>query len=125
MTPATSVHPGITITATKQPANTKESSILWGAHDSREETAEPTPRTTDIHTYVYAPGDSCNVINAQDGIHLLWLRHIRVGEVSLQPTCHGKIQVSYKQEPILRMVGVNVICTDDGCFNLAHWLNRA
>ncbi len=116
MTTATSVHPE-NIAAFSQPQP-----CLWGAHGTPDELSTDMPPATDISTYVYSPGDSCNVINASDGINLLWLRHIQATEVSLRPTCHGKVQVHYKNEPILRMAGIHSIRTDDGCFNLDHWL---
>ncbi|MEO0867090.1 MAG: hypothetical protein AAFY17_01345 [Cyanobacteria bacterium J06642_11] len=97
---------------------------LWGAHSSPENISAATPQATDMSTYVYTPGDSCNVINASDGINLLWLRHIQATEVSLRATRHGKLQVHYRNEPILRMVGVQTICTDDGCFRIDHLLTK-
>lgn len=121
MTTVTSVLPTTTTTLPQQSWKIHESSCLWGA-SPREDIAANIP-AIDANTYVYAPGDSCNVIRAQDGIHLLWLHHIQTNEVSVHPTCHGKVQVHYKKKPILRMVGVNLIRTEDGCFSVDHWLS--
>lgn len=122
MTTVTSVSTTTTTPLPQQSWKTHESSYLWGA-GPREDIAVNTPQAIDSSTYVYAPGDSCNVISAQDGIHLLWLHHIQANEVSVHPTRNGKVQVHYRKTPILRMVGVNLIRTEDGCFSVDHWLS--
>lgn len=75
--------------------------------------------------YVYKPGDGCDVIEDQDGINLLWLRQIEPSEISLNHTRNGKVQVSYNNQPIIRMRGVELIRTENGCYSLDYWLNAA
>ncbi|MEO1590558.1 MAG: hypothetical protein AAFU71_04610 [Cyanobacteria bacterium J06632_22] len=103
--------------------------FLWGFTEDDGSTSGPDVavferRTPDCEDcYVYQPGDSCDVID--EGYDLLWLQKISQQDVSVSQTCHGKFQVSYQGQPIIRMRGVDLIRTEDGCFSLDHWLLAA
>ncbi|MEO1401951.1 MAG: hypothetical protein AAFV72_11975 [Cyanobacteria bacterium J06635_1] len=103
-------------TASRQPA------ALWGA--AKEETT-PDSFGTELfqasgEVYFYHPGDGCDVID--NSADLLWLEQIHLDEITVNPTRNGKVQVSYQGQPILRMRGVELIRTEEGCFSLDYWL---
>jgi hypothetical protein len=72
--------------------------------------------------YIYRPGDGCDVIEDEAGINMLWLQKIYWHEIALNPTRHGKVQVSYQGQPIIRMKGIEFIRTENGCFSLDYCL---
>ncbi|MEL6327867.1 MAG: hypothetical protein AAFQ61_13305 [Cyanobacteria bacterium J06626_23] len=97
--------------------------FLWGFAEEDGSTSSPNLAIFDDRAedcYVYQPGDGCDVID--NGYDLLWLQQIRMKEIAVSATRHGKVQVSYRGQPIIRMRGVDLIRTDDGCFSLDHWL---
>ncbi|MEO0540241.1 MAG: hypothetical protein AAFZ80_05165 [Cyanobacteria bacterium P01_A01_bin.105] len=100
--------------------------FLWGFAEEDGFTSSPNAQlwhSTAEDCYVYQPGDSCDVID--EGYDLLWLQKIRLTEISVSATRHGKVQVSYNGQPIIRMRGIGLIRTEDGCFSLDHWLAAA
>ncbi|NEP19716.1 MAG: hypothetical protein F6J97_22975 [Leptolyngbya sp. SIO4C1] len=101
----------------------RSAAALWG--DSGEDMALDT-NGTDLfqpagELYFYHPGDSCDVIDSN--VDMLWLERIHLEEITVSPTRNGKVQVSYQGQPILRMKGVELIRTEEGCFSLNYWLN--
>lgn len=96
--------------------------FLWGFTEDDGSTSGPAElfERNGSDCYVYQPGDSCDVID--EGYDLLWLQRIRQQEISVSATRNGKFQVCYQGQPIIRMRGVDLIRTDDGCFSLDHWL---
>ena len=107
----------------QQLASTVKRTFLWGLVEE-----DNTMTNANLHLisnttkecYVYQPGDVCNVL--EEGYDLLWLRQIRLQDISVVPTRNGKVQVSYQGKPIIRMRGVDLIRTEDGCYSLDHWL---
>jgi hypothetical protein len=87
-------------------------------------TNEPAESST-TQCYIYQPGDICTVIDDYEGFNLLWLRQIQPNEISLRLTRNGKIQVSYQGQPVIRMRGIDLIRTENGCYSLDYWLNAA
>lgn len=97
--------------------------FLWGFTEADGSTSGPDAAVLEQPSedcYVYQPGDGCDVID--EGYDLLWLQRIHQQEVSVNETRNGKFQVSYQGQPIIRMRGIDLIRTDDGCFSLDHWL---
>ena len=103
--------------------------FLWGFTEADGSTSGPSiglfdhGKAESEDCYVYQPGDGCDVID--EGYDLLWLQQIRLKEISVNATRNGKVQVCYQGQPIIRMRGVDLIRTEDGCFSLDHWLVAA
>ncbi|MBD1832728.1 hypothetical protein H6F61_08450 [Cyanobacteria bacterium FACHB-472] len=74
--------------------------------------------------YVYSPGDGFDTIEDESGTDILRLKHILSNEVSVDFAIGGWLCVSYRDQPIVKMRGVEFIHTEDGCFTVAQWLKR-